>query len=110
MALDNPAVLYLCKHEGLKALKIGIGSTSNRRLTQHNNHCWITVLLLRTSRIAALDIEKEVLRWWRKDLALPPFLSANEMPQLGNTETVALDAVSVYDTIDLIQTLAFPYL
>lgn len=37
--------------------------------------------LFRVAVSAALAIEADVLRWWRADLALPPFLSQEQIPQ-----------------------------
>lgn len=39
----------------------------------------------------ALEIEQNILDWWRADQALPIFLASEEMPQGGWTETVELE-------------------
>lgn len=101
-----PGMVYLCVHDDLGALKVGVGSPTNVRLTEHKRHGWRTVFTIPVAGGAALGIEKSVLDWWRNDLGLPPYLSARQMPQKGWTETIDLDAVSLPDAIDRIRTLA----
>jgi hypothetical protein len=43
----------------------------------------------------ALSIEKEILDWWRGELALPIHLGRLEMPHGGWTETVDSTAITV---------------
>jgi hypothetical protein len=102
-------LVYLCIHEELHSLKVGVGASKNARLAEHRRHGWVTVFTTPVLEGAALLIEKEILGWWRNDLGLPPHLSAKDMPQRGWTETVALDAVSVPDTILRIQALVATY-
>jgi hypothetical protein len=54
----------------------------------------------------ALEIEKDILRWWRVELALPAYLSATEMPHRGWTETVDADAIDIPATVRRIEELA----
>ena len=41
------------------------------------------------------EVEQEVLRWLREDKGLPPYLSLNEMPQRGWTETVEASEIDL---------------
>ena len=86
-----PAYIYLITHEELGAHKIGISGVHAKedRLNDHAKSGW--KLYKRKnfeSAEQAYDIEQEVIRWLREDRELPPFLSLNEMPQRGWTETV----------------------
>jgi hypothetical protein len=54
----------------------------------------------------ALIAETKVLRWWRKDLGLPSYLSATEMRHGGWTETVDLMEIDLVDTVRRIRELA----
>jgi hypothetical protein len=43
----------------------------------------------------ASDIETAVLKWLRVDIGLPFYLSAKEMPQGGQTETVSASEIDL---------------
>jgi hypothetical protein len=53
----------------------------------------------------AIEIEKNILCWWRRDLNLPRYLSKHEMPQNGWTETVELDGIDIPATVRRIREL-----
>ena len=48
----------------------------------------------------AYGVEAAVLAWLRLELGLAPYLSAEEMPQAGWTETVGADSVDLLDLLD----------
>jgi hypothetical protein len=54
----------------------------------------------------ALSIEKEILDWWRSELALPIHLGRPEMTPGGWTETVDSTEIDLAATIQRIQDLA----
>jgi hypothetical protein len=66
----------------------------------------VTLLVASAPGGRAIEIEKEILAYWRKDLDLPHYLSKHEMPQGGWTETVDADAIDILATIERIKTLA----
>jgi len=86
-----PAYIYLISHEVLGAHKIGISGVHAKedRLNDHAKNGW-KLYKKKTFESAdqTYEIEQEVLRWLREDKGLPPYLSLNEMPQRGWTETV----------------------
>jgi hypothetical protein len=43
----------------------------------------------------AFNLEQRVLAWLRLEKQLPPYLTKNEMPQRGETETVGSDSISL---------------
>jgi DNA-directed RNA polymerase subunit RPC12/RpoP len=86
-----PAYIYLITHPELQAHKVGIGGeyANEDRLRGHAKQGWV-LYEKKTYRTAdmALDVEQEVLQWLRSDLQLPPYLSREQMPQSGWTETI----------------------
>lgn len=100
------AVVYLIVHPLHGAAKIGITDTSGTRLKLHRSRGWQTLAIVQVPGEQALDIEKDVLSWWRADLELPPYLSKFEMPQGGWTETVDVDEIDIPATIARMRDLA----
>lgn len=99
-------VLYLVTHETLNAHKIGITNegAKEKRLEKHLKMGWKTY---RTQFYSdgnrAFEIEQEVLMWWRNELGLQSYLSSNEMPQGGFTETVdasEIDLLTIWAHIE----------
>jgi hypothetical protein len=48
---------------------------------------------IRISNEEAYEIEQAVISWLRYDLGLPRFLSSEEMPQGGHTETFSAEEI-----------------
>ncbi len=88
---DEPALLYVTRHEGLAALKVGVVSAASReaRLRAHARQGWVTeaVTEFETGR-QALQAERAVLGFLRACGATDR-LHQREMPQGGYTETIA---------------------
>jgi recombinational DNA repair protein (RecF pathway) len=86
-----PAYIYLITHDELGSHKIGISGVHAKedRLKDHAKSGW---KLYKRKNFESADqtyeVEQKVLRWLREDRGLPPYLSLNEMPQRGWTETV----------------------
>ena len=96
---DEPAIVYLLLHPEHLALKVGVakltparGTTARTELLARR-YGWRLYrhLAVPTGR-EAYRIEQEILRWWRRDLGLPPYLGRTESE--GHTETVSLDAIN----------------
>jgi hypothetical protein len=88
--LVKPGFIYVMTNEEFEAVKIGIGSSITRtnRIDQHRRHGWKLYKQLHLDTAEeAYEIEQAVISWLRTDLALPIFLSINQMPQGGHTET-----------------------
>lgn len=98
--------MYLVSHPVYHAAKVGIANTLGDRLSLHRKQGWQVLTVERVAGESAIAIEKEILRWWRIDLGLPKYLSKNEMPHRGWTETVDLDAIDIPATIARIRELA----
>ena len=102
----DPTILYLITQRELGAHKVGLAKANRVRLRSHRSHGWEVFgeVTLPTGDLAH-EVEQAVLIWWRADLGLPPFLSQDEMPRRGATETVDALGVSLVDTWRMIQAL-----
>ena len=85
--------LYLITHLGMLSHKIGIANTNPRkryynRISQHESKGWIVIKRydFPTAEIA-YNLEQRFLDWVRDVLGLGIYLSQEEMPQGGYTET-----------------------
>ena len=86
-----PGYLYLITNELLNSHKIGIGGSfsSQDRLDLHLRQGWkIYKKIVYKTAEQAYEIEQAILTWLRIDLDLPQYLTREEMPQRGHTETV----------------------
>lgn len=94
----KPGFVYLITRDALNAHKIGIRNETPGRMDRHRRHGW-TVYRERRFELAvdAFKVEQAIIRWWRTELCQPVYLSADEMPQGGWTETVSADALSLPD-------------
>ena len=102
-----PTIVYVMTHSTLGAQKIGIGKTNRARIRSHMSRGWeLLGEVTMSSGDAAFEVEQAVLKWWRVDLGFPPYLSAEEMPKGGATETLGLDAVDAHSTWRLVRQLA----
>ncbi|MFE7530997.1 hypothetical protein ACFU7Y_35600 [Kitasatospora sp. NPDC057542] len=94
----GPAVLYAITHRELGAHKIGITGVNARtdRLAVHRRHGWEVIQVLHCdSGAEAYLVEQAALRRLRNDLGLGQCLTAADMPQRGETETVDAAAISL---------------
>ncbi len=94
--LNAPCLVYLVTHEALNAHKVGIGSPSGYRLEMHQRQGWqvYRTLMLDTGE-AAFDVESAVLQWLRSDLGIPAFLTKDNMPQRGESETMCAEDIAL---------------
>ena len=100
------ALVYLITHARLAAAKVGIADMSGSRLAQHRRNGWNILAVFQVSAKSAAAIETNVLRWWRVALGLPSYLTRNQMPQGGWTETVAASRIDLAETMTRICELA----
>lgn len=81
------AILYLIYNPILKAFKIGVGDLTGNRYSEHRRKGWILVKYWYFGdRAKAFQIEKIVLKTLKKRF-MPGFLSKDQMPQGGFSET-----------------------
>lgn len=100
------AVVYLISHPGMHAVKVGITDRSGARLGRHQRRGWQVLVEERVPGERALEIEDDILTWWRSELDLPPYLTSAEMPQGGWTETVDTEGIDLAATIRRIKQTA----
>jgi hypothetical protein len=100
------AIVYLITHPSHSAAKIGITDADGSRLKKHSQRGWQVLAEFQVPGELALSIEKEILDWWRGELALPIHLGRPEMPHGGWTETVDCTEIDLAATIQRIRDLA----
>jgi DNA-directed RNA polymerase subunit RPC12/RpoP len=86
-----PAIIYLISHSKLGAHKIGVAGAAkhNERLAKHARQGWTVYKHKEFKKgIDAFNLEGKILHWLRYQKNLPPYLSIEQMPQAGWSETV----------------------
>lgn len=92
--LTKPGYLYLVRHDGYRALKVGIANI-DERLRQHTSLGWQVVGRWEADIVQdAREIEREVLTWFKK-LGIPFGLERGDMKYRGYTETASLHHVDI---------------
>jgi hypothetical protein len=102
---SKPGYVYFIEHERFQAFKVGITNVGTNRLAMFQLNGWRVVNLELFERGAdAVIVERAILRWWRDELRLPPWLTINEMRKTaGWSETVSSAALIAPDCIARIQ-------
>lgn len=103
---DAPALVYIIAHAALGAAKVGVSDAAGSRIAEHRRAGWQLIAAFHVAAYAACAIEADVLRWWRGELGLPPYLVRDQMPQGGWTETVAAGSVDLAATVEHVCALA----
>lgn len=97
----NPTILYILYHEDLHAIKIGISDITGKRYKQHKSKGWSLVAYWHFfERDRARHIEFLVLKTLRKKHGI--YLSKEDMPQSGYTETFDANKVKKKQVIRLV--------
>ena len=88
---NKPAIIYLITHTKYGAHKIGIAGAAkhNERLKKHAKQGWTIYKHKEFKKgVQAFTVEGKVLHWLRYKKDLSPYLSIEQMPQAGWSETV----------------------
>ena len=88
---NKPAIIYLITHPKYGAHKIGVAGAAkhNERLKKHKSQGWVIYRHKEFKKgIQAFVVEGKVLHWLRYEKDLSPYLSIEQMPQAGWSETV----------------------
>lgn len=88
---NSPAIVYLITNPDLGAHKIGIAGAAkhNERIKKHLKQGWQVYKVKELRKgVDAFKIESKTLHWLRYKKKLSPFLSVDQMPQAGWSETV----------------------
>jgi len=110
MDMNIPSYLYLIKHEGYGSLKIGIGNfLKNKRSDRLQTHLRFGWQLLQIwsfeTGAEAYEIEQDILYLLRVTRNIPPYLTKEQMPQRGETETVDMELIQIEELTKLINKL-----
>jgi hypothetical protein len=105
--LVAPSYLYLIESNEFNAYKIGVARGTSSRIKQHTNAGWVIrkTFYFSTGEVA-YGAESEVLRWWRKDLQLEPFLNKKQIPHGGWTETINKEDLNIKEILKFMENLA----
>ena len=88
---NEPAYLYLMTHQALAAHKVGIanGKTRVNRIKEHQKYGWVLFKSIDfETGDDAFQIEQQLLAWLRQNKGLGVFLSKEQLPQGGYSETI----------------------
>jgi recombinational DNA repair protein (RecF pathway) len=98
-----PGCLYLIRHLGFGAIKVGIAGQESNRITQHVQLGW-DLLEVWDFDVGedAYEVEQRVISWWRDDLGFGQALDKETMPQRGWTETAHVSDVGPDETIKFV--------
>ena len=104
--LGRPGLVYLVTHRKLCAHKIGIGAAGGARVREWRKAGWEVYKVMEFAVGAdAHRVEQGVLRWFRDDLSLSPFLPS-DYPLAGWTETVDASIVESAEIWEQVERLA----
>ena len=104
---SKPGIIYFLRNHELASRKVGITNTDSDRLERLRRNGWV-VIAQWTSQDGQipLNVETEVLRWLRKGLGLPPFLTASQMTNTGGwSETFSDFEPADHVVIEIIEKL-----
>ena len=92
---NKPGLVYLIGRVDLRALKIGVTREDSNRLEQHYDHGWVLRDIWRFESLTdAFLAEELVLDRWRNLYRCGPWLTRQQVPQGGWTETIKWTAAS----------------
>jgi hypothetical protein len=106
----SPGIFYILEHSLHGAKKVGItnGNRDQFRLKQFQQDGWQILAIHKCEEgRKILELETLMLRWIRKDLKLPVYLSKSEMARTGGfSETFEGDAVPNFEIVSRATALA----
>ncbi len=105
--ISKPGIFYYIEHLELGASKVGITNASSKtnRLAEFKKLGWGVVTTIQSPDGAAINsLETRILNWIRKDLAVPPYLTKDDLGKIaGWSETFATLAVDRAEVLDQIR-------
>lgn len=86
---DSAGILYFIENKTYKSYKVGITNVTSNRLEKFEENGWKIIYTYHSENGKMIrNTETKLLRWIRKDLMLPQYLSKSEMGIMeGQTET-----------------------
>lgn len=102
----KPGWLYFISSTELNARKVGISNFEFKRLAEYEKHWKLIKLWKSSDGLRVAEIETRTLRWIRRDLDLPQYLTAQDMKKAGGaSETFSPEGVSDLEVISFIDAL-----
>jgi hypothetical protein len=102
----KPGWVYLIESKEMAAFKVGISNSEFRRLAQYDAHWAVLKVWHHESGRVVADVETAVLKWIRKELNLPPYLSKADMGMAGGaSETFSSSEISEIEVSQFIENL-----
>ena len=98
----QPGVTYLIVNVKLGAIKVGITGVDTDRLKTFRQLGWVVHIEKFKTGYEATSVEGAILNWWRIERALPPYLSPEDIPINGATETAELEMMPIYGAVERI--------
>lgn len=103
-AQDRAAIIYVAEHDELRAIKVGVAGVESDRVRHLTSLGWRIAYRLRCDNgSTALDLERQVLNHVRNSLGSGPYLTSEQMPRGGHTETIDPEVVTVNDLVERIR-------
>jgi hypothetical protein len=103
----KPGLLYFISNEALRARKVGITNVETRvsRLKDFATLGWVELMIVKDEDgLLIKNAETQILRWIRKGLELPAFLTKSDMGRHGgHSETFSIDGPSNSEVISKIE-------
>ncbi|MGW7196175.1 hypothetical protein [Streptomyces chryseus] len=100
-----PGHVYVVTHRQLKAGKVGYSQSGPRdwRVQEHIEHGWREHNRLQFDDWHLADAVESYVKLKLKERGIRPFLTAEQMPQKGASETFALDDITVDEVWQLVE-------
>ena len=100
----SPTLLYLIYHKKMGAIKVGVNDIGNSRFASHRRMGWEIVDYWYFDSLGlAKKAEKFVLNKLRQKTKMYNFLTKDQMPQGGYTETFPISITNLRYTKSLIE-------
>ncbi|ASN39999.1 hypothetical protein CGQ24_13900 [Arthrobacter sp. 7749] len=94
-------------NEEVGAIEVGITAVGSNRLSSFRRYGWEAAHIEKfETGFDAMSVEREILDWWRKDLALPAYLSPEDIPVGGSTKTAELEILPVHFAMERLREVA----
>jgi hypothetical protein len=103
----SPGLFYYLTNDSLGASKIGITNinTKKQRVADFQKSGWrVNKTWQDQNGLVILNLETKMLRWIRKEIGVPPFLSPSEMGRQGGwSETFSTEAVEKSEVLKKVE-------
>jgi hypothetical protein len=101
----KPGYFYFIKNQHLAARKVGIANRGSKRIDTFRQLGWVVISKWESEDGQIIQtLETQILRWIRKDLGLPQYLTKQEIGKVaGWSETFSEEGASDFQVISKIE-------